>query len=138
MNHIKVKRDLNLNGLIIAKGTIIETNIWSDSEYITVFGNISKEDAVLVNPYYFFLSAGKYCTVMAESKEEAERMAREAGAGGHINCCDENEWYIKRHSPAWDAALYCGFINPNTKRYSIPVHEVHNLQRVPFESIKNY
>lgn len=137
MNYIKLNRDVVVDGVILSKDLVIETNISKDC-YLTRLGRIEKECADIVHPFYFIVSNKHYCAVMAVDEEEANRIIYKAIGHNMLPCYDKDSWHIKKDSPLWNAALYCGKINPLTKEDSIDYNVLQNLTRIPLDQVKQY
>ena len=137
MDYVKLNREVVVDGVILSKELVIEAYITKDC-YVTRLGKIEKEYASVVYPFYFIVSNKHYCAVMAVDEEEANRIVYKAVGRNTLPCYDKDSWRIKKGSPLWNAALYCGKINPLTEEDSIDYNVLQNLTRIPLDKVKQY
>lgn len=137
MDYIKLNQDVVVDGVILSKGLVIEASLPKNC-YVTRLGRIEKECADVVHPFYFIVNNKHYCAVMAVDEEEAARIVYKAIGHNMLPCYDKDSWRIKKGSPLWNAALYCGKINPLTEEDSIDYNVLQNLTRIPLDQVKQY
>lgn len=137
MDYIKLNRDVIVDGVILSKDLVIETYTIKDC-YVTRLGKVEKECADVVHPFYFIVNNKHYCAVMAVDEEEAHRIVYNTVGHNTMVCYDEDSWNVKKGSPLWNAALYCGKINPLDKSDSIEYHFLQGLTRIPLDQVKQY
>ena len=137
MDYIKLNQDVTINGVILSKDLIIEAYI-AKGYYDTRLGKVGKECADVVHPFYFIVNNKYYCAVMAVNGEEAHRIVTKVVGRDILPCYDKDSWCIKRGSSLWDAALYCGKINPLTTEDSIDYNVLQDLTRISLDQVKQY
>lgn len=137
MEYIKLNQTIQVDGIIMSKDLVLECFSIAE-QYVTRLGKVPKECADIVHPFYFIVNNKYYCAISAVDENEANRIIYNAIGPNSLVVYDESSWEIHKGSPLWDAALYCGKINPMTDRDSITYEELHSLTRIPLNKVKQY